>query len=535
MAEARAGEEPDDLSVSERLMWDAYRTGSVCDLRVRAADRDDPHAAHAWGPERSVRAAVVALLLLHGPPPVPGRVASLKLRGVRITGRLDLSGGTVEPYVELRSCRFDSEVQLSESRFGTLRLVDCAIPRLDAARLHTEGDLHLPRCRVARGVRLTDAHIGTDLLVSQAVVQHDAKGRAITADGMSVAQDFQGELLETYGELSLRGAKVGVSMNLRGARLHNPSGRHALNAPQLTVERTLYLTSIALEAGPGGSATGFHTPPYGLGQTPTRGERARPFECRGGLRLDDGRFGDAIDFFGARFALAGDQEISLRRIQAPEFRFVGERPEPFGRVVVSGAKVVKLVDTSTSWPGPGGVSIEGFQYEILAPRGHFPLARRLEWVAAATPEFSPEPYERLAAVLRASGEDADAREVLLAKQRRRRPTLPPAARAWGYLQDWTVAYGYRPGRAALWMAVLWAAGTLLFARHEPPPIKAEEHPHWDAALYALDLLLPVIDLGQDGQWKVAGGWQWAAAALVVLGWILATTVAAGASRLLRRG
>lgn len=47
--------------------------------------------------------------------------------------------------------------------------------------------------------------------------------------------------------------------------------------------------------------------------------------------------------------------------------------------------------------------------------------------------------------------------------------------------------------------------------------------------------MPVINLGQDGYWRMEGGWQWAAAALVLLGWILATTVAAGASRLLRRG
>ncbi|MFE2289311.1 oxidoreductase [Streptomyces sp. NPDC059443] len=534
MAEARPDGEPPDLTDPERRMWSAYRTGSVCDLSARTAERDDPHADTAWGPERSVRAQVVALLLLHGPGPVPGRVASLKLRGVRITGRLDLSGGTVSPYVELQSCRFDGEIQLSETRFGTLRLVNCAIPRLDAARLHTEGDLHLPRCRVARGIRLTDAQIGTDLLISEAVVQRDNKGRAMAADGMSVAQDFQGELLRTYGEVSLRGAKVGVSMNLRGARLSNPYGRRALNAPQLTVERTLYLTSIALDATTGDFDPS-STPPYGIGQTPPRGQRTQRFECRGGLRLDDGRFGDAVDFYGARFTLAEDQEVSLRRIHTPELRFVGERPER-GRVVVSGSKVVKLVDMATSWPGPGRVSMEGFDYEILAPRGHFPLTRRLEWVEAATPEYSPEPYERLAAVLRASGEDADAREVLLAKQRRRRTTLPPALRAWGYLQDWLVVYGYRPGRAALWMVVLWAAGALLFYLHgAPPPIKADEHPDWNPALFALDLLLPVIDLGQQDQWNLKGGWQWGAAALVILGWILATTVAAGASRLLRRG
>ncbi|QES52647.1 oxidoreductase [Streptomyces venezuelae] len=531
MTEGRAGEEPADLTAPERRMWQAFRTGSICDLSARAAGVDDPFGDRGWGPDRSVRAQVVALLLLHGPPPVPGRVSSLKLRGVRITGRLDLSGGTVEPYVELQACRFDSEIQLSEARFVTLRLVRCAIPRLDAARLHTEGDLHLPRCRVARGIRLTDAQIGTDLLISQAVIQRDSKGRAIAADGLSVAQDFQAELLETYGEVSLRGAKVGVSMSLRGAKLVNQWGRRALNAPQLTVERTLYLTSIALDPGTGDPSS---TPPYGMGQTPTRGGRAQLFECRGGLRLDDGRFGDAADFYGARFLLTEDQELSLRRIQTPELRFVGEKPER-GRVVLSGAKVVKLVDRSTSWPGPGRLAIEGFVYDNLAPRGHFPLARRLEWLTAATPEYSPEPYERLATVLRASGEDADAREVLLAKQRRRRATLPPAAKAWGYLQDWTVAYGYRPGRAALWMLVLWAAGSVLFAGHDPAPVKPGEHPQWNAVLYALDLLLPVIDLGQQGHWKVQDGWQWGAAALVMLGWILATTVAAGASRLLRRG
>jgi hypothetical protein len=155
-------------------------------------------------------------------------------------------------------------------------------------------------------------------------------------------------------------------------------------------------------------------------------------------------------------------------------------------------------------------------------------------VAAATAEFNPEPYERLASVLKESGEDEDAREVLLAKHRRRRETLPPASKLWGYLQDWTVAYGYRPGRAAVWMAVLWAAGSLAFAHAGHPPAASGEHPHWNPALYALDLLLPVVDFGQASQWQLSGGWQWLAAALVLLGWTLATTVAAGATRLLRR-
>ncbi|WP_256105732.1 oxidoreductase [Streptomyces sp. ODS05-4] len=536
MTEPHEDDVPEGLTPAEVGMWQAFRIGAAYDLSVGNAVLDDPFSSRVWPPERTVRAEKVALLLLDGPPALAGRVSALKLRGVHISGMLDLAGGTVGPYVELHGCRFEREVLLPETRFTTLRMVGCAMPRLEAARLQTEGDLHLPRCRVERGIRLTDAQIGTDLLISQIHVGPDRRGRAVVADGMSVAQDLQADLIETDGELSLRGAKVGVSMSLRGARLRALEGRRALNAPQLTVERTLNMTDAWVSDRTAVVQEGA-TPPNGLASfdTPMRGTRTRPFECRGGLRLDDGRFGDAVDFHHARFVLSSErrEEVSLRRIVTPELRFTCERPEE-GRVVLRGAKVVTLVDQSTSWPGPGGLAMGGFVYENLVPYGHFPLTRRLEWLAAATPEFNPEPYERLAAVLRAGGEDSEAREVLLAKQRRRRETLPLAAKTWGFIQDWTVAYGYRPGRAALWMAVLWAAGTIAFARADPPPMKAGEHPQWSAALFALDLLLPVIDLGQVGQWRVTGYWQWVSVALILLGWVLATTVAAGASRLLRR-
>ncbi|GAB2773963.1 hypothetical protein GCM10027073_03350 [Streptomyces chlorus] len=518
----RAGELPDDLTATEAGMWQAFRNGSVYDLSSGDTVVDDPHGGHPWGPERTVRARIVCRLLLDGPPALAGRVSSLKLVGVLISGALDLAGGTVAPYVEMRGCRFGGDVLLPEARFTTVRLVDCSVPRLEAARVQTEGDLHLPRCRFLGGIRLTDARIGTDLLLNQAVVHRDRRGWSIAADGMMVGQDLQAELLESHGELSLRSATIGVSVNLRGARLVNPSARLALNAPQLTVERSLYMTP----AGVGAQARS--------GMTPARGTRIQRFECQGGVRLDDGRFGDAVDFERARFTLADDQELSLRRVQTPELRFLGERPAR-GRVALSGARVVNLVDRADSWPGPGRLQMGGFAYENLVPRGPFPLAERLEWVAAASAEYAPEPYERLAAVLRAGGEEEDAREVLLAKQRRRREGLPLAAKLWGYAQDWTVAYGYRPGRAAVWMAVLWAGGSLAFAHAHHPPLKSGEHPAWNAPLFALDLLLPVIDLGQVGFWQLRGCWQWLAAAFILLGWILATTVAAGATRTLRRG
>lgn len=534
MAEASGGAPPQGWTPVEQRMWQAFREGRTCDLRTGHADRDDPPpwlrmgvppTGPEWGAERTVRAQAVAELLLDGPAAVPGRVTALKLAGVRITGRLMLAGGTVTPYVQLDDCRFDDPLMLQECRIGSMRMVRCRMPRIDAARVQVSGDLHLPQCLVTGGVRLADAQIGTDLLLNQITVLRGSAGRAFAADGLTVGQDVDAELIDVTGEFSLRSARIGGRLSLRGATLRNPGGRQALNAARIAVEHTLYLSGgwNAMAAGSGSAP-------------PPEDVTVREFTCHGGLRLDDGRFGNAVIISRARFLLDGDQQVSLRRIQTPELCFTVPRA-PDGVVVLSGARVGKLTDARGAWPSAGRLRMTGFGYDNLTPLAEFPLRDRLAWLQAATPEFRPEPYERLAAALRAAGEDAAAREVLLARQRRRRETLTPAGRVWGWIQDITVGYGYRPGRAAVWMAVLWALGAAYFALHHSPPAAdaGGYRPHWSPALYALDLLLPVIDLGQDNAWRESGLAQWVASLLTLLGWMLATTAAAGASRLLRRG
>ncbi|MBA0050358.1 oxidoreductase [Streptomyces sp. AJS327] len=528
-------EPPAGLTTAEWGLWQAFRNGSQHDLRTGRAEWDDPNSDHPWGPERTVRARVIALLLLHGPPPLLGRVTALHLYGAYVTGCLDLSGGSVGSYVELGFCRFQKEVRISETRLNTARLVDCYLPRLEAARLATDGDLHLPRCTIPEGVKLTDATIGTDLMLNEATVGSGRGSRAVAADGITVSQELQASLLVTDGQVSLRGATVGSSLHMYGSVLRNRGGQHALYAPQITVEQVASFAEARRDRSQQILGT---TPPTGTAYPfTTEGDahlNGKPFECTGGMVLDDGRFGSSLLIENARLTLRSDQELSLRRIHTPELGFTPQPPES-GRVVLSGASVEKLLDRVGSWPSGQRLWMAGFTYQQAIPKeGHFNVRQRLQWVASATPEYSPEPYEQLAAMYRATGEDTNARTVLLEKHRRRRETLPLLGKLWGYLQDWTVAYGYRPAQAALWMAVLWASGTLLFSQRPPGALKGEEAPHWSAALYVLDLLLPVISLGHDSAWNPAGGYQWAAAVLILLGWTLATTIAAGATRLLSR-
>ncbi|MEU3328895.1 oxidoreductase [Streptomyces albus] len=547
---AESGEPPAGLrlTTAEWGLWQAFRNGTEHDLRSGEPELDDPDGDHTWGPERSVRARVIALLLLHGPPPLLGRVASLHLTGAFVTGCLDLSGGAVEPYFELRHCRFAEEVRMPEARVHTARFVGCRLPRLEAARLTTEGDLHLPRCTVPEGIRLTDATIGTDLLLNEAVLGSGRRARALAADGITVSQELQASLLVTDGQVSLRGATVGSSLHMFGSCLRNPTGRYALYAPQLTVEQVASFADAGRGSAPqiyGATpptgtryalAAPAETPPAapGFGRAAWDPHRTRHFECHGGMVLDDGRFGSSLVIENARLEMQRDQELSLRRINTPELTFTPQLPER-GLIVLSGATVEKLMDRASSWPADHRLWMAGFTYQHAIPKeGHFNVRERLQWINAATAEYAPEPYEQLAAMYRNTGEDTNARIVLLAKQRRRRETLPLPGKVWGVLQDWTVAYGYRPAQAALWMGVLWLTGALLFEAHRPAPLKDGEAPHWNAVLYALDLLLPVISFGQDTAWDPAGGYQWIAAAMIMAGWVLATTVAAGATRLLRR-
>ncbi|WP_405996994.1 hypothetical protein [Streptomyces sp. NBC_00829] len=140
----------------------------------------------------------------------------------------------------------------------------------------------------------------------------------------------------------------------------------------------------------------------------------------------------------------------------------------------------------------------------------------------------------LAATCGRQGRDADARTVLVAKHRGMRPSLKPPARLWSLLQDATVGYGYRPLRAVLLLLGLLTLGTALFTAWPPTTVGDGKAPHFQPAIYTLDLLLPLVDLGQERSYAPGGALQWAAVELVGTGWLLATTVAAGAGRVLRR-
>jgi hypothetical protein len=178
------------------------------------------------------------------------------------------------------------------------------------------------------------------------------------------------------------------------------------------------------------------------------------------------------------------------------------------------------------------VRLSGLRYDELAP----PLspAVRVQWLRRDVDGYLPRNYETLAAMYRNAGDDPSARQVLLAKERARRAQLPWYGQAWSRLQELTVGYGYRPLRAAAWLLAFLAAGTLAFGLHHPPPLPGAPHPAFNPLIYTLDLLVPLVDLGQRDAYDPQGPQRWLAYLLIAVGWIFVTTIAAGIARVLRR-
>ena len=438
--------------------------------------------------------------------------------------------------------------------------------------------------------RLEDARIGRTLTMTGARLENSG-GVALNADRARVDGSFLlNEGFSAHGEVRMQAASIAGTLVLHGAELANPSGR-ALNAHLITVETSMrasrgfiahgeiYLDAAHVRGSINLDGAHLRNP----GHTALRASRievtgglfcSHGFSSQGDIRLVDARIGARLAFSHASLSNPSGTALSAQGITVGGTMDLSDGFTARGEIRMSSAKVADILSFQDAGQingyvdcrhiraatllltsqapiggtldlrhaqigvldddpanGPALMMLDGCTYESLET----PLSAqdRLDWLATAG-RYQPQPYEQLAVTYRALGQDADARTVLLAKQRRRRLTLPWWNRMWGLAQDWTVGYGYRPLRAGLWLAALFIIGTVAFTLQHPPPLTVGHAPDFNPALYTLDALLPIISFGQENAFNPQGWQQWLAAALIGSGWILASTIAAGVTRVLSR-
>ncbi|MBS2963812.1 hypothetical protein KGA66_12190 [Actinocrinis puniceicyclus] len=489
--------------------------------------------------------------------------------GARITGSLDMSHARFDRPLIVESCYFDEPIKLVGARLAWLSLHDCVMPEVSGYYLRVEGDLDLGGSSMV-GLDLFGAQVAGRLVLDGARLGSAGDRFALNAPeavvggGMYCNGGFVAE-----GGVNLYGASIGATLEFSGARLESP-GRHALRAPGLKVGADLILDqgfagvgSIDLFAAEiegqvwlsgarlssGSARWGLSAPLLKVrGGVYCRGG----FGCDGGVNLFGAQIGSTLELEGATLTNPGGLALRAPRLSVASDVTLSRGFAATGGIdltdaVIRGAldlEQAHLSDATIALVGaqvgtlrgepsdaPPAWALDGLTYESLDP--HPSVTRALRWLRSGAGAYHPQPYEQLARYYRGLGHDEQARTVHLAKQRHRRQGLRLAARWWGHIQDAGLGYGYRPGRALLWLIALVAALSGYFAAF-PPHVVAVSAPRFQPVIYALDLLVPVLGLGQKSAYVPIGAGEWVAWAGTLAGWVLGTTILAAATRAIAR-
>jgi hypothetical protein len=214
--------DPADLSRPERTLWTAFAGGRWVDLRSRDPARDDLGQAGSWGVRRMIRAEVLTALLLGASQPEAGQAPAIRLRGARITGRLDLMGAVIIYPLVLEHCWFDEPPRFVEATTKTIRITGSHLPGFNGARMRTEGILNLYQSVISEVLRLDRAKIAGEISLRGARLGPAGirGGAALAGAGLTVDGDMEcnGGCL-FHGEINLRGAHIGGLLTFEDAIL----------------------------------------------------------------------------------------------------------------------------------------------------------------------------------------------------------------------------------------------------------------------------------------------------------------------------
>jgi hypothetical protein len=468
----------------------------------------------------------------------PGEQA-LVLSYATIGGKLDCRGLAVDGETRAINCQVAGQLGMTAARLSNPGGV-----AFFAGGLRVDGGAFFSMGFAAQGaLRLIGAHFGANLTIEGGTFDNPG-GTALNLD-RAVTGSVSGDDLTCHGEFSMIGARIGGDLNLARAVLDAGAGRRALDAERAQVDGILVLK----EAKALGEVN-LRSVRVGERLLMQRAELRNPSHTafrvsRAQVTSDmfcdgltvDGRIraggtvvGGSLTLQQVVLANPGGIVLDGKGLRAWELVLWPAAPVE-GEVDLRNAVLGSLRDDPAAWPQR--LRLDGLTYQSLEPL--LPAAQRLRWLAGDPDGCPPQPYEQLAAYYSALGQPARGRAVLHERERVQRQSRNLAPRIWGMLQDVTVGYGYRPRRALAWLGLLLATGSVVFSVVPPPALQAGASPHFNGIIYTLDLLLPVVNLGQKYAFNPSGPEQWLSYFLIAAGWTLATTVAAGAARVLQRG
>ena len=522
------------------------------------------------------------------------------LAGTMLVAReLDLSGSNLTGPLTLVGAEIAGQLVCSGAQ---LNGIDSGSNALVADGMTTGRDVLLDGGFTAAGaVRLVEAEIAGRLVCNGArLAGKDGDGNALVADGIKTGGSVflgdvrAGEGFTAAGAVRLPLAKIGGQLTCRGAQLNgSDSGGRALFADRMKTGGHAFLSEGFTAAGavwlPGAEIAGM----LSLKEAHLTGADKdgnclvadwvkvgsdlfidNGFTASGTVSLASAHVEASVGLMPA--ALASENEVALSAARAKISGTLKWAPtaQISGQVNLEGAAVGQLDDDWSGerlngyWPAHGRLHLDGFTYGRFGGSPPATVEQRLAWIRSqyqphggnSPADFATQPYEQLAAAYRQAGQDTQARKVAIARRAdlRRYGNLSPYRWFGNWLLDKTIKYGYQTwragvGLAAVFMAV-WVLSFLAQQHHlmmpvgdieglHPVPSAARctsSYPCFYPAGYAVDTVIPIINVHQADYWGPDGhtpwGTAWVTATWIAtgLGWALATLLVAGYTGLVRQ-
>ena len=321
-------------------------------------------------------------------------------------------------------------------------------------------------------------------------------------------------------------------------------------------------------------------------------------QVTGEVRLVGATIGGKLDFDGAQISNPGKNALLVNRAIGNGAFFLRRGAHIEGLFNMTDSHFRTVVDAVESWPAPGELNLNRLTYDAFVMDSPVAPEARIKWLSLQNPkrfgaDFWPQPYEQCAKVLREMGDAGGAQLILIEKERLQRKAMrgraTPAMRALLWIRDAvlsaTIRYGHRPIYAVLWLIGLWLLGTVVFgmlyqssafmpnsvtvlrssewlrcagpAQADQPADgpaalpgesqmdcflrqpEAQSYPRFFAPIYALDTLVPIIDLDVASFWRPDETKPWGQFgqdylwAQIVLGWAFTFLAVAGFSGLVK--
>jgi hypothetical protein len=490
------------------------------------------------------------------------QIETLVAKQAKIEGRVNLWQTVAKGPIDLSSAIIRGDLACESAHIETL----------DAKDARIEGRVTLGQT-VAKSVNLSSATIRGDLSCENAQLEFLVAEQA----------KIEGTVLLRYSQfksVNFLAATIGESLECDGTHLANP-GKTALLVERATIKGSVFLRSGKRNSDP--SAPPEWVPFQAEGQVNLLAATIHgSLVCHGACLSDPPLpeppekrplpllWVDRAKITGHVFLQSGfccDGIADFRACEAPFLYWAGVEVTENTAVNLESAKIGAVSSDNLAWVrAPGQLVLDGFVYSRILGRSETEPEELFKWLALQSPEqFHPQPYEQLAAVLKSTGREKEAREIMVEKNRRHQKFTTTLRGEWWWYNVFgkLIGYGYLPSRAFFMSLGMIAIGAILFrigyaadiisptsesayasygGTRDPAGSRryrfCSDYPKFNAFIFSLESFTPLLRLDQSSNWapnaqcgKRLRFWklnfsttgQWLRVYLwlhVILGWIL---------------